>query len=214
MSKIDKKIEGAKELFEEKKFDQVLTILESLSNKKLIKKQKFEVKLLQGVVRMNLNQYDESKKDLYEALEQAEDNENLWQQTRALHQLGIIMKLLGDYPLATEYFREELRRCSSLIPSYYSDLSYNFYEQGDVMMLSGNYEDAEMYFNHAYTFANTERNHHGIALAMEALGNLNLHLDRNANVIEYFQKSVENFKKAEAFDEAEAVQSKIDELTD
>ena len=153
-----------------------------------------------------------SKELLNEALSLGENNQDLYQQTRSLHQLGIITKLMGDYPQATELFREELRRCSSLIPSYYSDLSYNFYEQGDVMMLSGNYEDAEMYFNHAYTFADTEHNYHGVALAMEAMGNLYLRIGRHSHVKKYFEKSVENFKLANAFEEANLVQAKIDQL--
>ncbi len=210
MSDIDKRIEEAQQLFEQHNFDAALAILEDLSNQKLKKKQKYEVILKRGVVKMNMSRYDEARADLEESLRLAEKNADRYQQTHALHQLGIINKLLGDYQRATELLREELRRCSSLIPCYYADLSYNFYEQGDVMMLAGEYEDAEMYFKHAVTFADTEQNYHGAGLAYRGLAHLQMRFGQTKGVLAILEQSRKNFELGGNLHELEEVVSEIE----
>lgn len=212
MSEITEKMELAKQAMDNKEYENALQIFEELSGHKLNKRQKFDSLLNKGILKMNLNRYEESKNDLQEALSVGEKNEDRYEQTQALHQLGIITKLLGDYQGATELLREELRRCSSLIPSYYSDLSYNFFEQGDVKMLSGEYDDAEMFFHHAYTFAGTEENFHGVALALQALGHLKLRLGDVEQARSYFQQSYDNFSKANSPEEMSIVENEIRDL--
>lgn len=212
MSEVKDKIEAAKNAFEDKDYEHALYLFEEVSELKLNKKQKFTVLFHKGIIKMNLNRYEESRDDLQEALAIGEKNEDRYEQTRALHQLGIISKLLGDYHGATELLREELRRCSSLIPSYYSDLSYNFFEQGDVKMLSGEYEDAEMYFHHAYTFADTEKNYHGVALALQALGHLKLKLGDLEQARSYFQKSYDHFALVNSQNDMNIVENELRQL--
>lgn len=96
------------------------------------------------------------------------------------------------------------------MPSYYSDLSYNFYEQGDVKMLAGDFLDAKMYFNHALVFAETETNYHGVGLAAKALGRLSITVNRPKEAIGYFRKSYENFKLAE---DQEGIDTILHEIT-
>ncbi len=212
MSEVSDKIENAKAALQNKDFEHALYLLEEVSGLKLNKKQRFDVMLHKGITKMSLNRYEESRKDLQEALAIGEKNEDRYEQTRALHQLGIITKLLGDYHGATELLREELRRCSSLIPSYYSDLSYNFFEQGDVKMLSGEYEDAEMYFHHAYTFASTEGNYHGVALALQALAHLKLKLGDVEQARSYLQQSYDNFALANSQNEMNIIENELRQL--
>lgn len=212
MSDVKDKMAQVKELLQNKDYRSALQLTEELSQVKLNKNQRFENTLNKGVAKMNLSLYQQAKPDLEAALALGEKNEDRYQQALALHQLGIITKLLGDYPKATELFREELRRCSSLIPSYYSDLSYNFFEQGDVKMLSGEFEDADMYFHHAATFAETEHNYHGVGLAMQALGNLQIKMQNSEQALSYFETSKENFELANSTEEANIVNNQIQKL--
>ncbi|HHT24081.1 MAG TPA: tetratricopeptide repeat protein [Clostridiaceae bacterium] len=211
MEKINDRIEAAHQLYVDKHFEQALTEFNILGEeKKLSNKQKFQIALNKGIIKMNLNNYDEAQHDMESALLIGEKTEDLYRQARALHQLGILAKLRGDYDNATELFREELRKCSSLMPSYYADLSYNFYEQGDVKMLAGDFVDARMYFNHAIVFAETETNYHGVGLATKALGRLSLTINRYEDALCYFRKSYENFKLAE---DQEGIESALNEIT-
>lgn len=211
MDNINQRIEDASKLVEEKKFEKALDSFESFdSEKKLSNKQKFKIALNKGIIKIYLFNYDEAQHDLETALNLGEKTEDRYDQARALHQLGILAKLRGDYDEAIELLREELRRCSSLMPSYYSDLSYNFFEQGDVMMLKENFTDAKMYFKHALVFAETESNYHGVGLATRSLGRLSRKVNRRKEALSYLRKSYENFKLAE---DQEAIQSTLDEIT-
>ena len=195
----------------DKNFEEALAEFNALDEeKKLSNRHKFQIALNKGIIKMNLNNYDEAQHDMESALLIGKKTENLYKQARALHQLGILAKLRGDYDNATELFREELRKCSSLMPSYYSDLSYNFYEQGDVKMLAGDFVDAKMYFNHALVFAETETNYHGVGLAAKALGRLSITVNCHKEALEYFHKSYENFKLAE---DQESIESILQEIT-
>lgn len=212
MVEVDEGFAKVREFLQNKDYRSALNKTEELSQFKLNKNQRFENTLHKGIAKMNLSLYQDALPDLEAALALGEKNEDRYQQALALHQLGIITKLLGDYPKATELFREELRRCSSLIPSYYSDLSYNFFEQGDVKMLSEEYEDAEMYFHHAVTFAETEHNYHGVGLAMQALGHLKLRLNQTEDALNYFKTSKENFELADSHEEVAIVSEEIERL--
>lgn len=212
MNEIDQRIEKVEELLAVKDYNQALFTLEELEQTKLNKNQKFKVLLEKGIVKMHLNDYDQSHSYINQALELGEKNQNRYQQAQALHQLGILTKLLGDYREATNFLRKELRLCSSLMPSYYSDLSYNFFEQGDVKMLSGEFEDAEMYFQHAFTFADTEGNYHGVGLACQALAALRLRTGKKRKALILLEKSKKNFELANSFDDLKIVQAEIDAL--
>ncbi|NLJ70896.1 MAG: tetratricopeptide repeat protein [Clostridiaceae bacterium] len=211
MEKIKERIEAAHQLYVDKKFEEALTEFNALGEeKKLSNKHRFQIALNKGIIKMNLNNYDEAQHDMESALLIGEKTEDLYEQARALHQLGILAKLRGHYDKATELFREELRKCSSLMPSYYADLSYNFYEQGDVKMLAGDFVDARMYFNHAIVFAETETNYHGVGLAAKALGRLSITLNQHKEALGYFRKSYEYFKLAE---DQEGIESTLSEIT-
>ena len=189
MEKIKDRIDAAHQLFTEKKFGEALAEFNALGEEnRLSNSHKFLIALNKGIIKMNLNNYDEAQHDMENALLIGEKTEDLYKQARALHQLGILAKLRGNYDNATELFREELRKCSSLMPSYYADLSYNFYEQGDVKMLSGDFADAKMYFKHALVFAETEANYHGVGLASKALGRLSITVNRHKEALCYLRK--------------------------
>jgi len=211
MEMIKDRIDAAHQLFEEKNFEEALAEFNALSEeKRLGNSHKFQIALNKGIIKMNLNNYDEAQHDMENALLIGEKTEDLYRQAQALHQLGILAKLRGDFDNATELFRDELRKCSSLMPSYYSDLSYNFYEQGDVKMLAGDFVDAKMYFEHALVFAETEANYHGVGLAARALGNLSITVNRHKEALGYLRKSYENFKLAE---DREGIESTLQEIT-
>ena len=211
MKNINQRIEAARQLFEDKQFEQALAEFDALSEeKKLSKKQRFNIIFYKGRVKMDINNYDEAQYDMEKALKAGEESGDRYEQAQALHQLGILAKLRGDYEKATELLREELRKCSSLMPSYYSDLSYNFFEQGDVKMLAGELTDARMYFQHALVFAETEANYHGVGLAARALGRLNRKVNRRKEALTYLRKSYENFKLAE---DQDGVESTLGEIT-
>lgn len=212
MEEINQQIDTIEEIYQTKDFARTLHELNKLSSLKLNKQQTFTVTLKKGIVKMNLGHYDEAQIDMEKALSLGEKNEDRYQQAQALHQLGILAKLLGNYQAAIDYLRDELRRCSSLMPSYYSDLSYNFFEQGDVKMLSGKFEDAEMYFTHAHTFANTEQNYHGVALACQALAILNIRTGRKEAALELLKESYDNFKLSGTEEELNRIQAEIENL--
>ena len=58
---IDQEIEDAKILQKDKKYNEALAKLDALSDAKLRKKQKFEITLLTGILKMNLAHYDDAK---------------------------------------------------------------------------------------------------------------------------------------------------------
>ncbi|MGI6579035.1 MAG: tetratricopeptide repeat protein [Saccharofermentanales bacterium] len=211
MKSIKERIEAAHQLYVEKNFEEALAEFNALGEeKRLSNSSKFQIALNKGIIKMNLNNYDEAQYDMESALQIGEKAEDLYKQARALHQLGILAKLRGNYDYATELFREELRKCSSLMPSYYSDLSYNFYEQGDVKMLAGDFLDAKMYFNHALVFAETEANYHGVGLAAKALARLSITVNHHKEALGYLRKSYENFKLAE---DQEGIDCTLQEIT-
>lgn len=69
MEKINDRIKAAHQLFEDKRFEEALAEFNVLAEeKKLSNRHKFQIALNKGIIKMNLNNYDEAQHDMENAL--------------------------------------------------------------------------------------------------------------------------------------------------
>lgn len=130
-----------------------------------------------------------------QALERGRKREKRADQAAALHQLGIIARERGDLDDAITCFRDELAVWNSHMEGYFNGLSSNFYQQGITLMEKGEYTDARMYLNHSFTFADTEDNYYRQGCALQALGQLEMKLNKRKIALRTLRHAYTNFKK-------------------
>ncbi len=86
-----------------------------------------------------------------------------------LRRLSLIEASLGNYREAIRLFRHELHRRPSDSENYFLKLAENYYAQGVLFLQQPDKKTAEIYFNHARTYANCCGNEEFVARSDAAL---------------------------------------------
>lgn len=114
----------------------------------------------------------------------------------ALHQLGMVERLVGEYGAAISLFEEEFALRSKHLPDDYSGFSANLYEQGYVTFLRGDLDGAHKLLFEALGFAGDAWDYACAACAFRGLGEVEVARHNLVEARQYFLKSMREFRHA------------------
>jgi tetratricopeptide (TPR) repeat protein len=114
----------------------------------------------------------------------------------ALHQLGMVERLAGEYGTAISLFEEEFALRSKCLPVDYAGLSANLYEQGYLAFLTGDLDRAYTLLLQALRYAEDDWDHMCAACASRGLGEVEAARRNLVKARRYFLMSTHDFRQA------------------
>lgn len=139
-----------------------------------------------------LKKYNEARKYGYLLLNEAKNNE---EKHIAIHQLGMVERMAGNYSKAMELILQEKRLLFSYFPDDPQRMSANLYEQGYVALNTSNYAHAEKMMRMSLECGIRAADDMCIGCAYRGLGDIMRIVGQMASAKEYYAKAAKSFEK-------------------
>ena len=140
-----------------------------------------------------LGNYQEAEKYGIILLTQAENEED---RHIAVHQLGMVARMAGNYEKAMALFSEEEALIHSAFPDDPLRISANLYEQGYVALKIAQYERAEKNMLMALDHAITAGDEMCMGCAYRGMGEIMAAIGKSEVAVDYFKKAITAFANA------------------
>ena len=150
--------------------------------------------VLMGLVYVEsfLKKYDEARKygNILLGRAQSEEEKHI-----AIHQLGMIERMAGNYAKAMELFLQEERLLFRYFPDDPQRMSANLYEQGYVALNTSNYAHAEKMMRMSLECGIRAADDMCIGCAYRGLGDIMRVVGQMESAKEYYAKAAKSFEK-------------------
>lgn len=137
-----------------------------------------------------LKKYEEARKFGNILLSEARNEE---EKHIALHQLGMIERMAGNYKKANVLFTEEERLLFASFPNDYFRMSANLYEQGYIAFLMENHAQAEKIMLMSLDYAIKARDDMCMGCAYRGMGEIMKAVGKVKTAMDYFEKAIASF---------------------
>ncbi len=130
----------------------------------------------------------------------------------AIHQLGMIERMAGNYAKAMDLFTEEERLIAAVFPDDFMRMSANLYEQGYVALKTKRYAQAEKILFMSLECAVKAKDDMCMGCAFRGIGELMRAVGNEETAIDYFKKAMNSFAKAGDLIAIEEMESAIQRI--
>ncbi|MCS6839479.1 MAG: tetratricopeptide repeat protein [Roseiflexus sp.] len=141
--------------------------------------------------------------NLYRLVQEARDMP--WQAI-VLHQRGVVERMAGEFDRALAIFQEEYRFRASHLPDDLAGFAANLYEQGYILLKSGDAAHARMIMHRSLEIAQQANDAMCLGCAYRGLGEIYAALNERDQARVYFSLSEQAFRQAGDLIAAEEVQ--------
>lgn len=141
-----------------------------------------------------LKKYDEAQKYGSMLLDQAR---NVDERHIAVHQLGMVARMAGNYEKAIALFSEEEALIHSAFPDDPLRISANLYEQGYVALKLTQYDKAEKSMLMSLDCAIKAKDHVCMGCAYRGMGEIMTAIGQAEKAFDYFENAIAAFTSAE-----------------
>lgn len=149
-----------------------------------------------GYVKSHQGQYEKARQYFKEVFDISLSQEDKKEEAMALHQLGMVERMAGEFDKALHFFTEEEKIWKQYFPEFFIGFSANSYEKGYIAVKQGQYERAMELFQNALTFAKPANSDIALGCAYRGIGELEM-------AKSCFEKAIIHFRQAlSAFDAA------------
>ena len=156
-----------------------------------------------------LEKYEEARKYGNILLHEAQDEE---EKHIAIHQIGMVERMAGNYERAMELFMEEAHLISFSFPDDTLRMSANFYEQGYIALKMKDYAQAEKLMLMSLECAIKAKDEMCMGCAFRGMGELMEAVGNRASAIGYFRKAIAAFTTAGDWVAVEEMKSAIQQI--
>lgn len=156
-----------------------------------------------------LGKFEEARKYGIILLNEAQNDED---KHVAIHQLGMVERMAGNYAAAMSLFVEENGLIINSFPGDKLKMSANLYEQGYVAMKMQNYEHAKYAMNMSLECAIEAKDDMCIGCAFRGMGEIMHALEKTEYAIDYFKKALSAFTDAGDSFAVEEIQVVLNEI--
>ncbi|WP_422123327.1 tetratricopeptide repeat protein [Planococcus sp. X10-3] len=160
-----------------------------------------------GYVKSFQGQFGKATAYYQELLEISKRESNLKEEAMALHQLGMVGRMAGNYQQATEFFIAEGEIWTRHFPDFYVGFAANFYERGSIAIKEKKYTEATILLKQSLEYAVLSKSLVAQGCAYRGLGELGVATSKFEKAENAFQKALSVFKEAEDSVAVEEMQS-------
>ncbi|WOV83658.1 tetratricopeptide repeat protein [Sporosarcina jeotgali] len=148
-----------------------------------------------GFVHASQKEYNKARKVYKELREIARENSDIQEEHIAIHQLGMVERMAGNFIEAQALFDEELKLLEDCKPDFHLGFAANFYEQGFIMLKRHRLEEAEALMTSSLENSKLSEDAICLGCAYRGLGEVFLAKHKNEEAKLYFLKSKKAFEK-------------------
>lgn len=193
-----KEINEAFELFEQGEFEKAeaiyLACLEELRDEKSDAYKAVLYGL--GYVKSHQGEMDKAKQYFNEVREIALEQADKKEEAMALHQLGMVERMAGEYEEALRLFTAEKEIWKGHFPDFYIGFSANCYEKGYIALKQKRYEEASELLQTSLEYAKAAADLVAEGCAYRGLGEIELVRRRFDQAKAYFEQARSAFEEA------------------
>lgn len=153
-----------------------------------------------------LEKYDEARKYGNLLLKDAKDDD---ERHTAIHQLGMVERMAGNYKEAMALFSEEESIIHASFPEDHWRMSANFYEQGYVMLKMKQYAEAQEAMLMALDSAIQAKDEMCKGCAYRGMGEIMTAVGNSEKAMVFFEKAVVAFTNAGDWKAVEEIQANL-----
>lgn len=194
-----KEINEAFELFDQGEYDQAeelyLACLKELGDQKSDSYKAVLNGL--GYVKSHQGEFGEARKYINEVLEIAIEQADKMEEAMALHQLGMVERMAGEFESALDLFTKEAAIWKAHFPDFTVGFSANSYERGYIAIKQERYGEAAELLQSSLQYAKSAKSLVAEGCACRGLGELELSRNRAEKAAGYFQQALAAFEEAE-----------------
>ncbi|WP_281863759.1 tetratricopeptide repeat protein [Planomicrobium okeanokoites] len=150
-----------------------------------------------GYVKSFQGQFGKATVYYQELLEISKRESNLKEEAMALHQLGMVERMAGNYQLAADFFATEGEIWARHFPDFYVGFAANFYERGSIAIKEKKYTEATILLNQSLEYAVLAESLVAQGCAYRGMGELGVVTSQFNEAENAFQKALSAFKEAE-----------------
>lgn len=193
-----KEINEAFELFEQGEFEKAeaiyLACLEELGDEKSDAYKAVLYGL--GYVKSHQGEMEKAKQYFGRVRKLAAAEANKKEEAMALHQLGMVERMAGEYEEALRLFTAEAEIWKGHYPDFYIGFSANCYERGYIALKQKRYEEASELLQTSLEYAKAAADPVAEGCAYRGLGEIELVKRRFEQAKVYFQQARSSFEEA------------------
>lgn len=215
MFKTDEDLALANQYFEAQEYEKAEQIYDQLSapGVHLTPSQNAKLLFQTAMLYKHQGKREEAAEQLRALFHEGLHNSQPYNQTRALHEQGILAYEEQKYKEAISLFRKELRIWHSHMEHYFRSLSLNFLWQGRCFMELGDWTEAAIYLKHAETFAGTEENAKAEGIALEEQVRLRFRMGDSDEAENLFMHTLAKYSSAGLSEDAVRFEKEYESLS-
>lgn len=192
------KINEAFELFDQGEYEQAEQVyLDCLSELKDRHSDSYKAVLNGlGYVKSHQGKFREAKQYFNELLNLSLEQADKKEEAMALHQLGMVERMAGEFEKALHFFTEEERVWSQHFSDFSVGFSANFYERGYIALMQERYEEAAELFWSSLDYAKAGNSLIAEGCAHRGMGEMEMAKNKVEQAGNHFQQALSAFEKA------------------
>ncbi|MFC4712057.1 tetratricopeptide repeat protein [Planococcus dechangensis] len=163
-----------------------------------------------GYVKSFQGQFGKATAYYQELLEISKKQFNLKEEAMALHQLGMVERMAGNYQRALDFFTSESEIWTRHFPDFYVGFAANFYERGSIAIKEKKYTEATVLLNQSLEYAVLSKSLVAQGCAYRGMGELGVATSKFDEAKNAFHKAISVFKEAEDRIAVEEIQSLLE----
>lgn len=149
-----------------------------------------------GYVTSHQGQYEKARQYFKEVLDISLNQEDKKEEAMALHQLGMVERMAGEFNDSLYYFNEEEKIWKHYFPEFYLGFSANSYEKGYIAIKQGQYDEARAFFRDSLAFAESANSSVAEGCAYRGMGELEMAKLNFDKAKIHFQQATAAFNEA------------------
>lgn len=147
-----------------------------------------------GYIKAEQAQYNEARKIYTEIRERTVAKGNSKEEHIAVHQLGMVERMAGNYEAALALFTEEFVLLNNENPDFAAGYAANFYEKGYIFLQQGQLNNAEEFLIQSLDCANRANDSISRGCSLRGLGELYSAKNKPSRAAAYFVQAIKAFK--------------------
>lgn len=151
---------------------------------------------MMGFTKSALGKYEEARLLYRQLREAAQSEQHTEKEQIALHQLGMVERMAGNYGKAQEYFMEEFTMLEQNRPAFHTGFAANYYEQGMILLKKNSLHQAEEIMKKSLLYAEKSGDPISIGCSLRGLGEISIAQERREEATDYWMRARMAFEGA------------------
>lgn len=214
MDYIQQKLLNAYNAFEQNRLKQAeilyLACLDKIDNQETLEFKQ----ALHGLalVKTAQEKFTEAREVYLQLLHRAESEQNLDDQAMALHQLGMVERLSGNFKKALELFKSEEVIYKANEADFIVEYAVNLYEQALIFKTQNQFEQTNTSLQQSLNYAKSTEDKHLIGSVYALFGDLQLQQGFSKEAKDYYKQSLLSFETVEDLENIRIITEKLESL--